>query len=154
MSIILISLIRMSKYFFFFFAAAMGLTACSEHGQQTSTTIKPVFDRKKVDKGFVIYSAHCQKCHGVQAKGSPDWRKPDSEGKYPPPPLNGSGHAWHHSRKLLKQLISDGTQPQGNMPAWKDKLSDEEIENVITWFQSIWPPQVYHEWRKIDQRAH
>lgn len=150
---VITNLIRINPFLIIVALSFFGVLGCAEKTEEkTRTAMKPVFDRKKVDRGFIVYSANCQTCHGVMAKGAPNWREPDADGKYPPPPLNGSGHSWHHPRKLLKEMISNGTQPQGNMPAWKDKLSDEEIDNVITWFQSIWPPQVYHAWREIDNR--
>ncbi|MDH5546365.1 MAG: cytochrome c [Gammaproteobacteria bacterium] len=131
----------------------VAMSACSDNTESAGARkIKPVFDRQKVDKGFVIYSAHCQKCHGVNAVGAENWRESDASGKFPPPPLNGTGHAWHHPTKVLKEVIENGTLPNGNMPAWRDKLSEQDIDNVITWFQSLWPMQVYHAWQDINDR--
>ena len=79
-------------------------------------------------------------------------RKPD--GKYPPPPLNGSGHAWHHSRAMLHEMIRTGSRPgEGDMPAWQGKLTGDEIDAVISWFQSLWPDQVYAEWYEMQERG-
>ncbi len=39
---------------------------------------------------------------------------------------------------------------QGNMQAWKGKLSDEEILSVIAWFQSKWPKDIYNTWAKRE----
>jgi mono/diheme cytochrome c family protein len=36
------------------------------------------------------------------------------------------------------------------MPAWKGRLSDREIEDIITWYQALWPPEVYERWRKAN----
>lgn len=125
---------------------------CSDNSQTKEYYPKPVFDRAKVDKGFKIFAMHCQRCHGLNARGAPDWRTPDAEGKYLPPPLNGTGHAWHHKREILVDLIVNGTEPEGRMPAWKNKLSDDDVDNVITWFQSLWSPKVYSAWQEIDRR--
>lgn len=128
------------------------IVACSDKENRTQSKPRPTFDRAIVEDGFRVYVTHCQVCHGVRGGGAPNWRTPDEQGKYPPPPLNGTGHAWHHPKEMLKSIILNGTQPQGNMPPWRGKLTDEEIDNVITWFQSLWAPQVYHAWEEIDQR--
>lgn len=72
--------------------------------------------------------------------------------KYPPPPLNGTGHDWHHPKAALVQVIQNGSPgAKGNMPAWKDKLNDQEIKDVVAWFQSLWPPEVRTVWERIDR---
>ena len=38
------------------------------------------------------------------------------------------------------------------MPAWKDKLSDNDIEAVIAWIQARWPEDVYKSWVLMDER--
>jgi mono/diheme cytochrome c family protein len=71
---------------------------------------------------------------------------------FPPPPLDGTGHAWHHPVSWLKQMILDGSPAgQGKMPAWRGKLSEQEVEAVITWFQSLWPDRVYVAWYEMQQ---
>jgi mono/diheme cytochrome c family protein len=40
------------------------------------------------------------------------------------------------------------------MPAWKDRLSDQQIEDIIAWFQSRWPDEQYVAWQDIDHREH
>jgi mono/diheme cytochrome c family protein len=50
--------------------------------------------------------------------------------------------------------IKNGTQRLGgNMPPWKDRLSDEEIELIILWFQSKWPQQLYEAWQRMDRES-
>ena len=67
--------------------------------------------------------------------------------------MNGSGHTWHHSKILLVSIISNGTIIQGGeMPAWRDKLSQQEIEAVILWAQSLWPKEMYKNWLEINNR--
>jgi mono/diheme cytochrome c family protein len=36
------------------------------------------------------------------------------------------------------------------MPAWKDRLKDEEIEDILTWLQALWPDNTYEVWRKAN----
>jgi hypothetical protein len=68
-------------------------------------------------------------------------------GNYPPPPLNGSGHAWHHSIPQLTRSIKEGGIKLGGvMPPFGDKLSDQDVLTLIAYFQSKWPDQVYKIW--------
>lgn len=105
------------------------------------------YNQADVDKGSSLFKQNCSSCHGVNAEGTLDWKKTDSNGKYPPPPLNGTAHAWHHSTELLKKTIQEGGIKLGGlMPPFKDKLSDEDMDAVIAYFQSKWPDDVYQKW--------
>ncbi len=111
------------------------------------------YQEESVALGGAVYAQYCAECHGAQAQGAADWRKPGPDGKYPPPPLNGTGHAWHHPLKMLFQVIKNGSPGgQGNMPAWKDQLTDEQIVATIAWFQSHWPEEQYAAWLRQDER--
>jgi mono/diheme cytochrome c family protein len=110
------------------------------------------YDAAVLAEGEKLFSVHCAQCHGQNAQGHPQWRKVGADGKYPPPPLNGSGHAWHHSRAVLRNVIKNGSPPgQGNMPAWEGKLTAQQIEHVIDYFQSLWPDPVYSAWIEMQQ---
>ena len=39
------------------------------------------------------------------------------------------------------------------MPTFQGKLTDEEIINVIAWFQSLWPDEIYAQWWATQQRS-
>ena len=122
-----------------------------EGSAQSTTDGRANIDPQKLQRGRQLYLKNCTVCHGLNAEGSPDWRQRDTEGKFPPPPLNGTGHTWHHPHSALMDTIKNGTQRLGgNMPPWKDHLSDEEIELIILWFQSQWPPQLYEAWERVD----
>lgn len=113
-----------------------------------------VTDPQVLAQGERIFQANCASCHGTQAQGAPNWEQPGADGKYPPPPLDGSAHAWHHPRNALRQVIKHGTvRIGGNMPAWGEKLSEAEIDAVIAWLQSRWPDEIYAAWAEMDARA-
>jgi len=121
---------------------------------ETGAALKRVYNEPLMNQGAEVYRAHCSVCHGARAQGDAGWRKKLPDGKYPPPPLDGSGHAWHHSIPALKKMIMEGSPPdQGNMPAWGDQLTDQDIDAVIAWFQSLWPDQVYAAWYEMQQRT-
>ena len=55
---------------------------------------------------------------------------------------------------MLSSVINNGSvKGQGKMPAWKDKLSGQDINAVIVWFQSKWPQPVYDAWFEMQQRG-
>ena len=105
------------------------------------------YDQATVDSGGELFKQNCVSCHGLNAEGTKDWKKTDSDGKYPPPPLNGSAHAWHHSKDLLKKTIREGGAKLGGvMPGFGEKFSDEDLDALVAYFQSKWPDDVYHKW--------
>lgn len=123
-----------------------------------STTVpkaaKPRAKFAAVQKGFKLYRANCASCHGDQGQGAYNWKQAGPGGKYPPPPLNGTGHAWHHPMPVLMSTIKKGTQRiGGNMPPWQGKLTDDDISAIIAWFQSRWPDELYQAWARMDREA-
>lgn len=135
------------------------LTACSESDiPQTSNSkdniSKRQLDANKIKLGQQKFTENCAQCHGQHAEATPDWKKTGADGKYPPPPLNGTGHAWHHPQRVLHNVIKRGTiKIGGSMPAWKDKLTDNDIDNIIEWIKSIWPDEVYQAWERRNKSS-
>lgn len=150
----------MSMRHFLFYAAAMVLIGCGNFystdlalGQhqidsKTGLIIRNLNDAQIV-RGEAVYATHCVGCHGPNGEATPHWRKPNSEGKYPPPPLDSSAHAWHHSTDVLKQTILKGTPPDiGSMPAWEGVLTEQQVDDVIVWIKSLWSNEIYDIWYK------
>jgi mono/diheme cytochrome c family protein len=97
--------------------------------------------------GEQLFQQKCASCHGANAELTIDWKKTDADGKYPPPPLNGTAHAWHHSLQQLRETIQRGGILLGGiMPAFRSELSDTDIDAVISYFQSKWPESTYRKW--------
>ena len=105
------------------------------------------YSQAQVNQGEVIFLDNCTACHGTQGEGAPNWMQPDAAGIRPAPPLNGTGHAWHHS---LANLIETIAQGRGAMPAWKDTLTEEEIIATLAWTQSLWPTATYQAWLQAN----
>lgn len=140
----------------FLWALLLGsMSACQKQSPSTSVStfsgpdIKRELNPAQIKQGADLFARHCARCHGAQGEGAADWRKPGNDGKYPPPPLNGSGHEWHHPSIALRDVILNGRH---NMPAWKNILNSEEINAVIAYFQSLWPDGVYSAWYEIEHR--
>lgn len=102
---------------------------------------------EQIRNGEDIYRRNCASCHGPNGEARPDWRIPGADGRYPPPPLDGSAHAWHHSTETLEKMILEGSQ-DGAMPAWEGKLTKQQVDDVIVWIKSLWPDEVYDIWLK------
>ncbi len=112
------------------------------------------YTAEQVAQGQELFVQHCAECHGKNAEATPDWRKTDATGNYPPPPLNGSAHAWHHSLSVLRETIRQGGVPLGGvMPGFADKLSAQETDAVIAWFQSLWPDELYQAWYRMERES-
>lgn len=105
------------------------------------------FDPAQTQRGSELFHTHCAGCHGENAVGTPDWRTPTPEGRFPPPPLNGTAHAWHHSTAVLKKTILKGGPPEvSNMPAWESVLTEPQVDDIVEWIKSLWPEDIYATW--------
>jgi thiol:disulfide interchange protein DsbC len=105
------------------------------------------YSDEQVLQGEKLFRQNCAGCHGQNAEATPDWKKTDANGNYPPPPLNGTAHAWHHDLDLLRRTVREGgAKLGGQMPAFEGVLSSEEIDSVIAFFQSKWPDDTFQRW--------
>lgn len=152
------------RYVFLVLFLILFLSACGTDQSETSsapaqiatsqpasiTVAERVKDTVILQKGEALFLKNCSQCHGRHAEGTKEWKTPDADGRYPPPPLNGTAHAWHHSTEVLIEVIKDGSMPEGNMPSWEEKLTDDEIRAVIAWFQSFWPEDTFKIWQNLD----
>jgi len=105
------------------------------------------YSQSQVELGKRVYAEHCKVCHLENAQGTASWKERTADGKYPPPPLNGSAHAWHHPLVLLKKTIEEGGIPLGGtMPGFGGKLKEAENLAAISYFQSHWNDEIYAAW--------
>jgi mono/diheme cytochrome c family protein len=105
------------------------------------------YSQAQVQQGESLFLDHCASCHGAQAEGAENWTQVGADGNRPAPPLNGSGHAWHHSLADLTQTVIQG---RGTMPAWEGTLTDAQIMATLAWTQSRWPSQIYNAWLQAN----
>ncbi len=127
--------------------AVVTLLAACERRTPAPVPGERLFSVEKVMQGARLYQQHCAQCHGPEAQGHPDWQTP---GVVAAPPLDASGNAHRRAPAELAAVIRDGAARNGVpvMPGWKGRLSDGEVEAVIAWFQALWPPEVYEQWRR------
>ena len=112
------------------------------------------YDERQVAAGEPLYRQHCAVCHGRRAVGTANWRRKGAGGAYPPPPLNGTAHTWHHPLAVLRRTIDRGGAPLGGvMPAFGGKLDDEERDAIIAYIQSLWPDETHRIWaERVEKR--
>lgn len=151
-------------------AAVLGLAACTDGNESAGESTGEIdvstvsldpksgtgrwYSEAQVSRGKDVFAANCAGCHGENAESTPNWQSLDANGNYPPPPLDGTAHAWHHPLSVLKMVIEEGGEPMGGvMPAWGDTLSDQQILDVIASFQSYWPERTYQTWLKREQAS-
>jgi len=101
----------------------------------------------KIELGKQLYNNNCVSCHGANLQGAANWKSLDEDGHRKAPPLNGTGHAWHHSDEQLHQIIKYGLAKfvknyQGKMMGFGDILSDAEITSVLAYIKSTWPKDI------------
>jgi mono/diheme cytochrome c family protein len=134
--------------------AGLTLAACEPAGTADAPLDRNL-DPMQVGRGQAVYAQNCAVCHGPQGQGqSGDWRIREADGRFPPPPLDDSAHAWHHPTADLLEMIRDGSPGgQGNMPAWKGKLSEQQMQDVVAYIKSLWSDEVYRLWWKLEQQS-
>lgn len=94
--------------------------------------------------GRSLYETNCASCHGAQLEGQPDWMSRLPNGRLPAPPHDETGHSWHHSDGQLFRIVKEGLAAiapgyETDMPAFADRMTDDEIRAVIDFIKSTWP---------------
>ncbi len=105
-------------------------------------------DFAKIMQGAKTYAMYCARCHGPRAEGALNWQQRDASGNFPPPPLNGTAHTWHHPRRQLVNIIQKGGRV---MPPFGSMLDDSQISDIIDWLLSLWPDEVYVLWAQRNE---
>ena len=99
-------------------------------------------------RGAAIYAEACAACHGAALEGQPDWRRRTEAGRLPAPPHDETGHTWHHSDRILLDIVTRGTSAvvgggyESDMPGFGDLYTEEELRDVLDWIKAQWPEEV------------
>ena len=101
-----------------------------------------------IKRGELVYNQNCVSCHMIDLSGAKNWKDLDDDGHRKAPPLNGTGHTWHHDDKTLHAIIKYGLAKlvknyEGKMMGFGDKLSDKDIDSVLAYIKSYWPLDLY-----------
>ena len=108
----------------------------------------------QVEAGRPLYETYCAPCHAADGSATADWRTPGPDGHYPPPPLNGTAHTWHHPLAVLDATIADGGSAFGGvMPGFGAVLDRDDRLAIIARIQSWWNDATYARWAEIQSRS-
>lgn len=113
------------------------------------------FNVASISRGALVFQENCAQCHGPDAQGHPDWRHAKQQGYAAAPPLDGTGPVTRLKKSQIVAIIKNGVKYNGQpvMPAWKGRVNDQDIDDVITWFQALWPSDVYAAWQRKNPTA-
>ena len=108
-------------------------------------------------KGKKLYNQYCASCHQVNLSGAKNWKGFDEDGHRKAPPLNGTGHTWHHSDELLHKIIKYGFAKlikdyQGKMMGFGENINDEGIDNILSYIKSYWKDDTYEYQLEISKQ--
>jgi len=113
-----------------------------------AATVLPVSAQDDSLAGERLYQENCASCHGANLEGQPDWRSRLPNGRLPAPPHDASGHTWHHTDRVLLDILKRGTAAivgngyESDMPGFEEVLTDEEIAAIIDYIKSTWPDRI------------
>ena len=94
---------------------------------------------ERIEAGKALYADNCQSCHGAGGIGeNPADPAAQDEFGFKAPALNDDMHAWHHSDAGLRTTIHEGSPRNERMIAWKEVLSDNEIDSILAYVKSTW----------------
>jgi mono/diheme cytochrome c family protein len=125
--------LNLSKMVLMCLTASMALTVAACGATASSA------DPEVLATGEPLYMQHCASCHGAELEGQPDWQFPNANGVFPAPPHNRDGHTSHHPDTQLLQIIAEGgTTLNSAMPAFGDRLTQEEMEAILAYIKSFW----------------
>jgi len=101
-----------------------------------------------IARGKIIYENNCVSCHQVNLVGAENWKGLDEDGHRKAPPLNGTGHTWHHDDASLHNIIKYGLAKivkdyDGKMIGFGDKINDKQIDSVLSYIKSHWEDEIY-----------
>ncbi len=130
------------------------LAACGPDDTDKPTVPGRWYAEAQVEAGRALYMDYCTVCHGADGSATADWRSPGPDGHYPPPPLNGSAHTWHHPLEVLNNSIENGGSEFGGvMPAFAASLNRDQRLSIVAYIQSWWSNEIYTKWEEIDARS-
>ena len=101
-----------------------------------------------IARGKIIYESYCVSCHQVNLVGAENWKGLDEDGHRKAPPLNGTGHTWHHDDATLHNIIKYGLAKivknyDGKMIGFGDKINNKQVDSVLSYIKSHWEDEIY-----------
>jgi mono/diheme cytochrome c family protein len=111
----------------------VAISACRGEGDADTNRFPIEVTDSRIEAGELIYADNCASCHGpVNGPTVLDSA-----------PVHGdAGHTWHHPDRLLFQWVLDRPPLAVTMPAFRDKLTEEEVIDALAFIKSHWLPEI------------
>ena len=114
------------------------LSACGHASDTTTNTSIPTGTPAATPDAFAdvrgIYAKDCQNCHNADGTGG---KVKLDDGKTLRVPSFRAGHALRHTDSDFRRQVSEGGD---GMPAFKDKLSPQQIDELIRFVRKEFQP--------------
>ena len=132
-------------------ALALRVTACGGRdpasGAVASPTPSPEIAQEEEETGGShpaerLYVANCQVCHGTRS---------GERGVVDAPLHNEAGHTWHHPDAQLTDWVLNG-KITGAMPGFGERLSEAEVNAVLSFIKTWWTPEQRETQADVSQR--
>jgi len=94
------------------------------------------FTRKSIAQGKQIYLIHCVNCHDEDGRGL---NRRDFNSTAPADLTDPDNFTRGATPEAIFGSIRNGTKE--DMPPFHDKLSDEQIRNVVNFVRNLWPEE-------------
>ena len=104
--------------------SSVGVAVDAFNGMAAAIANAPI-DTSQAAQGKALYETNCAACHGVTGHGDGPAGK-----SLPVQPFDLTTHVLLHDEQYLDAVISDG---RGYMPAWKDRLTQDQIFDIIAY---------------------
>lgn len=92
--------------------------------------------------GKRLYAAYCAGCHGRYLQGQALWQLADIYAGKRAPAFDETGFAWQRSDDEIFRITKFGRLGRGPptaMPAFSDRLTDNQIVAVVAFMKARWP---------------
>ena len=126
-------------------AVSLALATCSNPSVPAPTPLleSQASTAGTPSRGEALYAANCQICHGDQ----------EGTGATGSVPLhNENGHTWHHPDVQLEEWIMNGKSGFSQMPAFRDKLDESEVDAILGYIKTWWTEDQQASQAGISQR--
>lgn len=84
------------------------------------------------DSAADTWTAKCKSCHGADGKA-----KTKIGEKEKVPDMTGAGWQKAHSDADIRKVIAEGSPENSKMKAYKDKLTPEQIDGLVTYVRAL-----------------
>jgi mono/diheme cytochrome c family protein len=104
----------------------------------------------QADRGAALYEANCRSCHGGATGGAL---------RDVPPPHNANGHTWHHPDCVITDITLNGFEDPSapaerpKMPAFKGRLSDEDVAAILPHMKTWWTEEQRQWQRQVTEQS-